>query len=796
MTTENAKDAPLPKAWWRAAIEPVALALGAAVLVWLRPPAPASEADAAVLVALRTGEPSGHTPPLWWLVGRAVSVLTGDAFAGLHLAVVAGWAALVWAVWKLGVRRGGGTRSALMGALAVAAWPTLLWRAGTVGPELPGMGLAAAAAHLFLGAREGRGGLVPAAVAGVAAGGVWAPALWLVVPLAVWAGRSAWRTGRATPALLTLGGAAAALALVWGGWLRAGGDAAGSWAGDGDGWALAAGSPWLGLAALGLAVLGGVAAWRRGRRDVLAVAAAVLLAGLAALATSPAALLLAVPPLALLWGELCGGGLRCSRVAAAAAALWAVAAVAWAWPALETRREPAPAWAALDWVRTHLDAGEEPVVYDPELGAAVRLVLAPAGLRLFAAGTPEAQAAIEAGQGLVWVGLRAHPGARVLKAWRWPSGRVQRLVRRVDASRVVSRLERTDPVRVSRGWRRVNGAFELGETGVVALEDGTAARVVKLKLATGRLRLRRAGFPALELSSESPLFSFVLVPGPVGALTCEPVGGPARFAVAELAPLAGGGSRALIVPQAAAVTGIGGSYWQTDLVLANPHPAPLTAEVAFLPSDRSNLAARRIRLEVPGSSSRLVENILGVSDFRQGPRTGALLVRTVGCAPGACGLEVLSRTYNIQGEVCDPVAEGLPGLPPERGLRPGATAVFEGVDNDATQRGYVGFASWGGSPVLVHAVLIDSSGRALGQLEERLAAWSHRHLRLPASARGATLKVTVKGGSETLVFPYLSTVASGHNCSTHRYPDRVEGPTGEGVEPKDPAVEEGARSHG
>ncbi|MGV8039396.1 MAG: hypothetical protein AB2L07_04745 [Thermoanaerobaculaceae bacterium] len=776
----------------------VALAALAALVMWLRPPSPASGADAALLLAFQPGEPLGGVPPLWWLVGRGLMALTGSAFAGWHLAVAGGWVALVRAVWRVAGRLGSGRAGAIVALAAVAAWPTLLWRAGTVGPELPGTALAAVAAHLLLRARITGSPLWPGALAAAAACGVWAPALWLVAPLAAWVGRAVWDAGRSREALTTLGGAAAAVGVTWGGWWLAGGLARGLPEGGGVSWiAVAVGSPWLGLAALVLAVAGGAAAWQRGRREVVLVASAgAALPVLGALLTSSSSLLLAVPAVALLWGGLCAPGGRCRRAAVAAAAIWAASAVVWAWPALQARREPAPAWAVLGWAREHLKVGGEPVVCDPELAAMARLVLAPAGFELLSGETEAARAAIEAGQGPVRIGLRAEPGAMVLKALRWPSGRVQRLVRPEDAACVVSKLSRTDPVRVSRGWRKVDGGFELVETGVVALEDGTPARALKLKVASGRVRVRMAGLPVLDLGAETPLSTFVLVPGPAGAMVFEPVGGPARFAVADLALREGGGHPAVIVPQAAAVTGIGGSYWQTDLVLANPHPVPATAEVLFLPSERANPTVRSVRFEVPARGSRLVENVLAVGELRQGPRTGALLVRAAGCTPPGCGLEVLSRTYNIQGESCDPVAEGLPGLSPERGLRAGGVAVFERVANDNAHRGYVGFASWSGSPVQVRAVLRGGDARVLGQLDERLEAWSHRHLRLPASCQGATLTVSVEGGPEALVFPYLSTVASAHNCSTHRYADRVEGTATGKIAPRDPACGEGSRPDG
>lgn len=795
------RSAGLPR--WPTLVLAAALVVLAGLSVWLRAPSPSSSSDAQVLLALQPGEGRTAIAPLWWLAGRAMKALTGYAFTGLLLLVVGGWVALVWGTGRLARELGLDARAAVVAAAIVAAWPPLLWRAGTVGPEVPGLAVALVSVVALRLEVRGRGAPWLGAVLGAAACGVWPGACWLVAPVLAWAVWSCARAGRSNAAWAALAGGVAVAGVLWGAWwLLAQAPAARlspAAAGERLPWlTAAAGSPWLGLAALTLGVLGGVLAWRSGRKEAVALAAVGLgSAGVgAALTASGTGLLAAVPGLAALAGALAGRGARRRWWGLGAAAIWIAAAVLWAWPAIQARRQPAPVWAALTWAREHLPVGEAPVVFDPEHAAAVRLLLAPAGFELLEGGSPEARTAVEAGQGPVRVGRMAEPGAEVLKAWRWPSANVQRLVLPADAACVVSRLQRTDPVRVSRGWRKVDDGFVLGEQGLVALEPGTPARALKLKIVSGRVRIRMAGLPVLDLGAESPLLSFSVLPGPAGAMAFEPVGGSARFAAVDLAPLEGGGHAALIVPQAAAVTGIGGSYWQTDLVLANPHPVPVSADVLFLPSDRANPTARRARFEVPASGSRLVENVLAVGELRQGPRTGALLVRTSDCSPPACGVHVLSRTYNIQGERCDPIAEGLPGLPPERGLGAGSIAVFGAVANDNEHRGYVGFASWSPAPARVRAMLRGRDGKVLATMDEQVAPWGHRHLRLPAGCRDATLEVAVEGGSGTLVFPYLSTVASAQNCSTHRYPDRTEGGKTSTAEPRFPEVETGGAPGG
>jgi hypothetical protein len=237
------------------------------------------------------------------------------------------------------------------------------------------------------------------------------------------------------------------------------------------------------------------------------------------------------------------------------------------------------------------------------------------------------------------------------------------------------------------------------------------------------------------------------------------------------------------------VSGIGGSYWQTDLTLVNPEPEALTVELLFLPSEQPNPSARSLRVVVAGGKSRLIENVLGRREFLEGRRTGALLARAVDCDGTTCGFLALSRTYNVQGDRCDAIGEGLPGLGPGSGLGPGQRAVFENVSNNNVFRGYLGFASWSGTRVEVHAVLRAPGGDVVGEMREGLEPWSHRHLRLPRSCSGARLEVEVLGQPDALVFPYLSTVQSARNCSENRYPDEVEGEASRrAAAPRDPEL--------
>jgi hypothetical protein len=459
---------------------------------------------------------------------------------------------------------------------------------------------------------------------------------------------------------------------------------------------------------------------------------------------------------------------------------------------MAVRRQPAPAWAAFDWARQNLQPTRVAVVLDPTLEPFARLLLAPAGFHVVPVGSKEAGAVLAAGHEVVVAGRVAEPGSEVLKAWRWPSGRVQRLVAPGDSGCVLTRRVSADRSTFSREWSRKGEGWELAGEGTVSLDAEADARWLLITLAEGEVEVRTAGFRATRLGPGANVaMALSVLPGPAGAVSFRALTAVARFSGLRLEPLDPELSRPnrLLIPQAAAVSGIGGSYWRTDLTLVNPEPAALTVELLFLPSEQPNREARSLRVVLAGGTSRLIENVLARREFLEGRRTGALVARAVDCEGATCGFLALSRTYNVQGDRCDAIAEGLPGLGAVSGLRPGQRAVFEGVANDNDFRGYLGFASWTGTRVEVHAVLRAPDGDVIGEMREGLEPWSHRHLRLPRSCSGVRLEVEVLGPADALVFPYLSTVQSARNCSEHRYPDRVEGKArGTPAAPREPEL--------
>jgi hypothetical protein len=768
----------------------VGLAACASCVVLLRPVSPSTPGEAALLLALHTGATGGWATPGWWMLGRCLALLRVDPFVGFQLVGVLAWALGVASLFGIWVRRTTSSLPAWLAAAMLAAWPPLVFRAAMATPDAAGMGLAVAAiASLAAARRRVWAGLAIAAVSVAVLPG----AFWVVVPAICLAAWQAWHAGRHQELALATGVGAGASAVLWGVWWLLGPTGAAP-ASSGGAWSVVAGSPWLGLGMVVLAARGGLSAWRAGHRELvgLAVVGVAVTGAWVAFGAGSGTAVLVAPWLALLVGAVGLPGVRGRWWGVALVGCWSVAALTWTWPALTVRRQPAPAWAAFDWARQNLQPTRVAVVFDPALEPFARLLLAPAGFETASIGSQGASEAIAAGHEVVVAGWVAETGSEVLKAWRWPSGRVQRLVAPGDSGCVLTRRVSADRSTFSREWSRRGEAWELAGEGTVSLDADADARWLLVTPAAGEVNVRTAGFPTHELVPGAKVaVGLPVLPGPAGAVSFRASTGVARFSDLRLETLGPGPLRPgrLVIPQAAAVSGIGGSYWQTDLTLVNPEPKALTVELLFLPSEQPNPRVRSLRVVLAGGKSRLIENVLARREFLDSPRTGALLARAVDCEGTACGFLTLSRTYNVQGDRCDAIGEGLPGLGPAAGVGPRQRAVFESVANNNDFRGYLGFASWSGTRVEVHAVLRAPGGGVIGEMREGLDAWSHRHLRLPRSCVGARLEVEVLGQTDALVFPYLSTVQSARNCSENRYPDRVEGETPRNAAaPRDPEL--------
>ena len=165
----------------------------------------------------------------------------------------------------------------------------------------------------------------------------------------------------------------------------------------------------------------------------------------------------------------------------------------------------------------------------------------------------------------------------------------------------------------------------------------------------------------------------------------------------------------LFVPAAVNAGGAGGTYFQTDLWIANASDAPLTVTVTFLPAGQDNSGRTGTPVSVPAHAQVAFTNVLQ-SLFG---RTGAGALRLSASAP----LLATSRTYN-NASPPGTYGVGVGGRPLSASVSRG---LIGGIANDARFRSNVAVMNPQPIPVTVTLSLHRSDGTLLGEAPHTLA---------------------------------------------------------------------------
>ncbi|TAM45208.1 MAG: hypothetical protein EPN53_15045 [Acidobacteria bacterium] len=541
-----------------------------------------------------------------------------------------------------------------------------------------------------------------------------------------------------------------------------------------------------------LVVIGAVVWWATGRRWL--VVAAVLSGG-SYLAVAMFTMnvfssarygLPAVAFFALLAGGVTAAPQRWLRRAGlAAVALWSAAAFGWGLPVYLLRREPAPVWAALTWIRAHEDPATTLVVYDGVATPHVRYVLGKAGFRIveMAKANVVLDGPPRPGAQTLFVTPLPVPGCDVLFDDVWRSARLAQLTFRRYQACAVSRVRGDGGALFSPEWQLRKGGWQLWGTGRIELGAGARPAVVRLCAGGEPISLARPGWPA-EAIAPAQCVMVPLLPGAAGALA---VSAPADTATLippiQILPLAAldvsaGLAPAYLVPQVANLRGFGGAQWRTDLVLFNPQAHPLAVTAQFLATGRDNSSAPEMAGTLAAGQVLNVTDVLSLPAFR-GATMGALLVRaTAGKAPCAaddCDFLALARTYNAH--VTPDLwrsSEWMGGVAPGAALGPGQAAIVRHVTRSARVGASVGVASWSAVPVRVAVTVSDGGGALVERRELELAPFGHLHVPLQADVGDGTVTFEIAAPDAGVrVAPYVSMVDRDTGLPTHLLPDVV-----------------------
>jgi len=169
----------------------------------------------------------------------------------------------------------------------------------------------------------------------------------------------------------------------------------------------------------------------------------------------------------------------------------------------------------------------------------------------------------------------------------------------------------------------------------------------------------------------------------------------------------------LWVPVVAQVEGLEGSYWSTELWLANLSAGTGTCAVTFLPADADNteaLMASATPVNLPPGEITCLKDVVP-------PRsTGALRVVT------SQGVAVRCRLYNAKGRGA--VGQFIPALTRRDMVPADARAHLFPLLRSPQTRTNVGLFNPGTSPIRVRATVLDPRGQTVGSAEYPLAPGS------------------------------------------------------------------------
>jgi hypothetical protein len=169
----------------------------------------------------------------------------------------------------------------------------------------------------------------------------------------------------------------------------------------------------------------------------------------------------------------------------------------------------------------------------------------------------------------------------------------------------------------------------------------------------------------------------------------------------------------LWVPVVAQMPGADGSYWNTELWLANLSAGAGTCAITFLPSGADNTEQL---LSEPVPVTLGAGQVVYLKDVVPPRSSGALRLVT------SRGVVVRCRLYNAQGR--GSVGQMVPALAAQDLIPADARGHLFPLLRSPQFRTNVGLFNPGRTPIRVHAVLVDPEGQTVGQADFPLAPGS------------------------------------------------------------------------
>lgn len=533
--------------------------------------------------------------------------------------------------------------------------------------------------------------------------------------------------------------------------------------------------------------------WRRGNRRLLAVAGASAASYLAIalftlnFTTSVRYVLPALPFLGVLAAGVVVSRRRLARASGwALAVAWCLGVVAWAAPVYHLRRQPAPVWAAMEWVRGHLEPTTTTVVYPGGFGPHVKYLLSRAGFSTARGdNVPPCASALRANGDVVVLLDHAAPPGRAVFSASWQSERLRALTRDRYYRAEVVRLPVIPGPCVSEGWRESPHGWSLSGQGLIEIGESEVPRTVRVRAGSEALLLRRAGFAPLLVPAAGEAL-LPLFPGPAGGVGVRPASlrGTAVIDSVELVPFRpddAGLAGAVVVAQVAHVAGEGASEWHSDVTIFNPHGSAEKLRVRFFPAAGTLGTVQSVDLSIPGGAMITVPDVLGGKQWPLRGSAGFLLIESRGGGGNLTSgtFVVFSRTRNLEaGGDGVRVGEGLPGAPLGAALVAGGEVHFSGVSNDPKVRTNIGVVSLAPAPATVRFEVASAAGASIASEDVVVPPMTSVQRRLETQISSGSLRVElVAGPGGAKLFPYITMIDNATGMPDHRLPDELAGPS-------------------
>ncbi len=613
----------------------VAAVAGAVALVVLRPASPFEWDEVLFLRALEHYDVARHSPhppgyPVYVAVGWVIAQLTGDDLLALQLlSILATVVATAACALLLGIF----TRSVMAPAAAAALFlslPATLFHANVGLSDMLGTAANLVAVALLCRAALARGSLIVAAVAVAAAVGIRPQGIAVIAPAGAWA---VWSTIRGRR-WLQLGGAAAAAVLsslaCWlpaallTGWSRywTAFQSTSEWVATHevrsrlptadplrvlDHWMVHPIGPFaLALVLWILVAVGSVSWWRRGQHGLVRLCVAsgighlVIAAWTLNLTTSVRYALPALPFLCILAAGAIEGRRRRSQVAALALTMVVLSEIVWTAPLLWRRAlEPAPVWAALQWIKESPTTDGLDVVIPGSVRPHGHYVLE--DRELIVEGS-NARGLTRHGGVQLHTPARQHSHAHAFQS-AWSSHRWEILTRGRYLSAEVVQIE--PPTVLRNGpWRATRFGWRLDAPGQLTVPDGVPAAQVRLHVLSGSGTLIRRASKVTDLV---PGLSITLPvgSGASGVLAVRPGPLGVELEILPAQPHPPPQANLRIIPAVTRSQLASGERWLSDLNVTNRSQSPASVHLVLEPG------GAWARLQLQASSELAIADVVG-----------------------------------------------------------------------------------------------------------------------------------------------------------------------------------------